>query len=58
MTQHVENYCQRTELLLRMLEGDLAPYVSVSVKDEIKRVLRMYEDPNERVIAALMEADE
>lgn len=58
MTQMVENYCARTELLIRMLEGDLAPYVSVSCKDEIKRVLRLADFPEQKVIEALLEADE
>lgn len=58
MTQHVENYCARTEMLLRMLEGDLSRYVSEHVRGEIRRVLRFEEPPLEPSTDPLVESDE
>lgn len=49
MTQHVENYCRRTALLLRLLEGDLADEVGEGARDEIRRVLHYVEPVAEEV---------
>lgn len=43
MNQHIDNYCRRTALLLRMLEGDLADEVGEGARDEIRRCLHCAE---------------
>lgn len=43
MNQHIENYCRRTALLLRLLEGDLADEITEAAKDEIRRCLHCQE---------------
>ena len=58
MSQHVDNYCRRTELLLRLLEGDLAAGVSEVCKDEIRRCLHYAEPEPVEPVLVLAEADE
>jgi hypothetical protein len=55
---HVHNYCARTALLLRMLEGDLAHFCSEHVREEIRRILHYVEAPLEPSEPPLAEADE
>lgn len=55
---HVENYCSRTELLLRMLDGDLAAGVSEKIREEIRRILRCDPEPPQLTAQPLAEADE
>ncbi len=54
---HVENYCSRSVLLLRMLDGDLAQYIAPRVREEIQRVLRL-EPVSVGPVVLLAEADE
>lgn len=58
MTQHIENYCRRTEMLLRLLEGDLSSGVSEACKDEIRRCLHVLEPGPGEAAVVLAEADE
>lgn len=53
-----EAFCARTDLLLRMLDGNLSHYCSEHVKDEVRRILHYIEPPLEPTGDDLAEADE
>lgn len=53
-----EAFCARTDLLLRMLDGNLSRYCSEHVKDEVRRILHYVEPPLEPSCDGLAEADE
>ena len=53
-----EQFLQRTELLVRLLEGDLRHDLSERAKDEVRRILSYVEPPVNDVVAPLAEADE
>ena len=53
-----EAFCARTDLLLRMLDGDLSRYCGDHVKGEIRRILHYAEPPLEPTTDALADADE
>ena len=53
-----EQFLQRTEMLVRLLEGDLRHDLSERAKDEVRRILSYVEQPDIDVIAPLAEADE
>lgn len=53
-----EQFLQRTELLVRLLEGDLCHDLSERAKDEVRRILN-YVEPNALPpVVPLAEADE
>lgn len=53
-----EQFLQRTELLVRLLEGDLRNDLSERAKDEVRRVLSYIETDIEQPVLALADADE
>ena len=53
-----EQFLQRTELLVRLLEGDLRHDLSERAKDEVRRILSYIEPPVNDAVAPLAEADE
>ena len=50
-----EQFLQRTELLVRLLEGDLRHDLSERAKDEVRRILNYVEPPLEPLVAPLMD---
>ncbi len=44
---HDDVFCARTDVLLRMLHGDLARYCSEHVKSEIRQLLHSLDAPLE-----------
>lgn len=59
MSPHLcDNYLGRSALLVRMVDGDLAPFVAECVKEEIRRVLHYVEPVPEPAALQLAEADE
>ena len=53
-----EQFLQRTELLVRLLEGDLRHDLSERAKDEVRRILNYVEPPLEPLVAPLMEGED
>lgn len=53
-----KQFLQRTELLVRLLEGDLRHDLSERAKDEVRRVLSYIEPDINPPVLTLGEADE